>query len=454
MQNSALVRNKPPSEALRRNPQSVAVRNDPVRKAAFFSAVALTFIRCSLLNETLAHQFNFKPYLLYVFGIPTILGILVSGSLLRPFRFKPAYYWLGFALWIVLTVPFSIWKGGSFSIVATYWRTEVIMLFALGALITTWEEWQTMFRAIALACVVSLVTVRIFGQVDINSRLQLEFGMVANSNDYPGHLLMLLPSLLWVASAGKSLLTRIGALAAFGYGIYVILASSSRGALVALAVGFVYFLFSANRTQRVVALAFVPIVLLVTFSFMSEQATQRIFSFSATSSPSEEARESSAIRSRLLKDSVWYALHKPIFGLGPGNFETAEGQSESRLWRPAHNSYTEVASECGIPGLILFVGGIVSSFLIFRRIGRDLGTNVQAANFTYAAFCMRLAMVMFCTAILFLNFSYFFYLPTLGGISIAMGYAADNWKGQATLSADQREGNFHFVRWRRPRELA
>jgi O-Antigen ligase len=420
---------KSPAPPLGHRPEGAAGVHSRVRKTAFYLGVALIFIRCSLLQETITYELNFNVYLLYIVGVLTLLALVVSRSLLRPFRFPPAHYWFGFVLWMTLAIPFSIWRAGSLALVEIYWRTDIIMLFAIGGLVTNWEECKTTFRAIALACVVSLLTVRLFGHLDAGGRMNLQFGAIANSNDYPAHLLMLLPSLLWVAFTGKVLVTRIAALAAFGYGISVMLASGSRGALIALTVGIVYFLFSASRKQRIVTLAFVTIVLVAAFSFMPQRAIRRIFSFSASSSSSsEEALESSEIRSHLLKDSIWYALKYPVFGLGPGNFGTAEGKTQAGFWYQTHNSYTEVASECGLPALIFFVGGIVSSFLIFRRIGREFEGHVRAREFTQAAFCMRLTIVMFCTAISFLNFAYSFYLPMIGGIAIAMGYAAGEWK--------------------------
>lgn len=50
----------------------------------------------------------------------------------------------------------------------------------------------------------------------------------------------------------------------------------------------------------------------------------------------------------------------PIFGIGPGQFE-----NYTQTWFVTHNTYTQLSSEVGIPGFILFI-------LILRQVFRNL----------------------------------------------------------------------------------
>ncbi|HTV58988.1 MAG TPA: O-antigen ligase family protein, partial [Verrucomicrobiae bacterium] len=235
----------------------------------------------------------------------------------------------------------------------------------------------------------------------------------------------------WVASTTKSFILRIIMLGAFGYGLYVILASGSRGALIAVGVAAIYYLFSASNKQRIAALSIGTAMLAIAFSLVSDEAIHRLFSFSeTTSSQSSGATQSEESRTQLLEDSIMFALKNPLFGVGPGDFSVAEGESRKGFWLEPHNSYTEAACECGIPAFIFLVAGLVSSFGILRRIGREWGKDVRAKEFTQAAFFLRLSVVAFCSAIFFLNFAYLFHLPMIGGISIAMGHASEDWKSR------------------------
>ena len=412
-----------------RKSRSKTKSKQTIRKIAFYLAVAMLFIRSSQIHELITYRFNFNSYLLFVVGVPAILGLFISKSARRPFRFPQAYLWMAFSLWIVAIIPFSIWKAGSLQMVEDYWRTNVILFLLLGGLTTTWEEFKLLLQVLAFSCVVNLIIIKVFGQLDINGRMTLPFGALANSNDYAAHLLMLLPSLLWVALMAKSIKFRIVTLGVFGYGLFAVLSSASRGALVAVSVGIVYFLFSASNKQRIWATGLVVVMLFAVLSLMSQEARQRMLSFSKnSSSASDEALESSDIRQHLLQDAIQSALRNPVFGLGPGNFSTFEGKTKPGMWEPAHNSYVTVASETGFPGFFLYIGGIAATFLTFRRIKRRFQDDVRARDLIQAAICMELMMVMFCLAVGFLNFTFSAHFPEMVGISIAMAYATESWQ--------------------------
>jgi len=347
---------------------------------------------------------------------------------------------------MVITVPFSFWKGGSIQVVGDYWRTDAVMFLLIGGLTTTWEEFERLIEVLAISCLLCLVMIKAYGELDINGRTTLPFGALANSNDYAAHLLMLLPSVLWVALTSKSLLMRIITICVIGYGIFAVLSSGSRGALISVAIGTLYFLIMASRRQRLVAACLMAIMLFATMTVLPKAAVQRLLSFSRTEDASEEAMESSDIRKRVLEEGISRTLENPIFGLGPGNFSNFEGVSEAANWAPPHNSYITVASECGIPGFLLFVSGVVLSFRTMMRIGFKFRRKPEQSKIAQAAICMQLMMVMFCVAVAFLNFAYSFHFPFLVGTSIAMAYTSLGPRSPSRAhtrvrSLDGREGN-------------
>jgi len=75
---------------------------------------------------------------------------------------------------------------------------------------------------------------------------------------------------------------------------------------------------------------------------------------------------SSEARKELLKRSSLLALTHPLVGVGPGCFPLVD-----QGWRVAHNTYTEVAAEAGIPALVLFVAAIGAAFRNLRRVSKS-----------------------------------------------------------------------------------
>jgi O-antigen ligase len=191
-----------------------------------------------------------------------------------------------------------------------------------------------------------------------------------------------------------------------------------------------FILWRGTARQRIGVLAGAVVLIPALLVAVPKDALQRITSFSNDASASQEAIGSSQARWYLLRKSVEYTLRYPLFGVGAGQFGWAEGTQNQvggtthGLWQQTHNSYTQVASECGIPAFILFVAGIVSTYLLLNSTWRQARRRPDCKDIAAASFFAMLAMVAFCTAIFFLNFAYFFYLPALAGLAIALERAA------------------------------
>jgi O-antigen ligase len=71
-------------------------------------------------------------------------------------------------------------------------------------------------------------------------------------------------------------------------------------------------------------------------------------------------------RKALLKLSVMTALTHPLFGVGPGCFPLVDA-----TWKVAHNAYSELASEAGIPALVLFLLAMGSAFKNIAQVRKS-----------------------------------------------------------------------------------
>ena len=408
------------------DPSLEAERNNPLRMFSLWLTLVVVFLRISGLHQAQAYLLHVNLKLLYVAGIPAVLGTILCGGLQRSFRGKPAFFWTAFALWMFVTVPFAHWPGGALLMTALpYFRTNLIMLFMVAGLVIEWKECQSLMRAMAWGAFGTLFLARIFQNPVFQERFGLEFGTVSNPNDFACHLLLVLPFLYWVVLTAKSFVLRLVSLAGIGYGIYLVVGTASRGALIGLCVVALFFLLWGSMVQRVTLVVLAPLAVLVLLSTVSHSALNRIVSFSASDeNASQEALESSASRKYLLEKSIEYALKFPIFGVGPGMFPFYEGSHNKIIgthgsWHGTHNTFTQVASETGVPGLIFFVGGLASSFTIFYSIFRKASRRPNCLDIKKAAMCVLLGLVGFIVSSTFLNFAYFFYQPLIGGMAVA-----------------------------------
>jgi O-antigen ligase len=401
---------------------------------AFKMGLILVFIRFSIIHQLLTYVIHVNLYLLYLFGIPTLLGVVLAGGIPRTLRGRPAVFWTIFAVLLIVGVPSSSWRAGSAGALNAYLRTDFPMLFVIAGLTITWRECLSMMRAIAWSTVIMMSAANLFRDTSglFGERLAINFGTISNSNDYACHLVLVLPFVIWVGLAAKSKALRLGAWGGVGYGVLLVLKTASRGALLALIAGALFWLLRGTMRQRIGLLAAGPIAAAGLVAFVPQSSLIRIVSFSAADAgASQEALESSTMRRYLLEQSILYTLQHPIFGVGMGQFSSFEGQHNQIVgthgyWYEAHNTYTQVSSECGMPALAFYIAAIVSTFLAVNRVYRQARKRPECEDIRIATFCIMLAMTTYCTAITFVNFAYFFYPLAMTSLAVAVSRAAQN----------------------------
>jgi len=89
-------------------------------------------------------------------------------------------------------------------------------------------------------------------------------------------------------------------------------------------------------------------------------------------------------------------------------------------WRETHNTFTQVSSETGIPGLIIYLCVIGSIFTALRRVWRESRGRKEFEQHYRLAYCLMLALLLFVIGGMFGSSAYHFFLPALAGISAAV----------------------------------
>lgn len=393
-----------------------------LQSIGFNCALGYIFLRFSDLHEMIAAVSHVDTYLLYLFAPVALLAVILSGRLPYVFRQATARFWLGFAVWVTLAVPFSTWRGGSFAAVTSYLKVNFIMLLIVAALARTWRDCRKVIYTIAAAAVVDVIAAYVFLKPGAE-RLQLQWsGTIGNSNDLAAHLLLVLPFLLFVGLKPRVALPfRIVSFAVVAIGIFQILRTASRGALLAL-VASIFLLFIRGSAKQKLTVAAVAAVAMVSLAMLPSVTLTRLLSFSRSSSTSEEAMESSDIRQYELQRSIIETFTHPLFGVGPSQFPSFEGRSVKGGqggWLETHNSFTQISSECGLPAIGLYVSALVSTFVLLSRIRKN-AVGRYAREIRTAEFCIKIGLFAFTVAIFFVNFGYNFHIPAISGLVIGI----------------------------------
>lgn len=395
-----------------------------MHKLAIFCLCA--YLISGVGNDLLGH-FGGKAYLSWVFGPLSILMLVICGTIGRAFQTFLGKLWIGFAGCLAFACLFSMSKSESVTMVQNYFLRTLIVYFCCTAFALTIKGVHKLVMLNVICTAGMLLEATVFGGPDAAGRMVIPESITwANSNDFALGLVCSLGFSLYLVW-NKSVFARILGFVQFLLTMYFMLKTGSRGGFLAL-LGclIIWFLFSGKRGALIAlvlpGLAVIPMV--------SSATLERLVHIEApgsslASTAEGEAELSQLERTHLLEMSIHFALTHPAFGTGPATFLDALWNSDmaNGTHTPAlgtHNSYTQVASECGIPAFILYVCILFGSIRMCYRIMRRTQKQPGAERVFAMSACLLGSMVAYAIGTTFDHVAYGWTLPLLSGMTAAL----------------------------------
>jgi O-antigen ligase len=365
--------------------------------------------------------------------------VLLSRGFLVALKTNIGKAMLGLTVWMILSVPFSVWRSGSKDLVQHHWlEFSFIAFLAVAGLVNNYQQWFKLFKTLTYALLVFTIIANVFGESD-NGRLFLQQGKFANPNEMAQALLLGLP--LWgvMMAISKSPLAKL-----FAAGVMVLILATtfrtgSRGAMIGfLALVLIVFLRAPMLGKLKIIMAGVLFVGIVMTSMPGKLISRykTVAEDDADVGEMDAAMANSASastqsRKQLLRHSLIFTIHHPLFGVGPGMFEVADDAYMKSLgfrrgaWLGTHNSYTQISSELGIPGFLFFVAAVwmalKSTYTLYRRTRGDPRLE-EIGNVTLG---FHYCMVVYAVTILFEHIAYSIMLPVFGGMAACLVQTAE-----------------------------
>jgi O-antigen ligase len=393
---------------------------------------AYLFLIASRITEMLALATGINLRLVLPTGLATIAANVVNGGIMRSLCSPCGLLLTAFFVWMLVCVPFSIWRGGSVALIRERWLVAYLTFVVLASL-PTLLQCRKLFNALVVSELVIIGAIQLLG-VQKEGRLSLSYGTLGNANDLAIHLLLGFPFIYFFLISGrtKNRLLRILLIASCLLLALTIFRTGSRtGLLVLMAVFLIVFwrLPAAAKAGVLVAGA-----MLVPFagSLASRAAIDRFRTLFAGSNQIDsvsmaEATESKDARKDLLIQSLKLTAAHPVFGVGPGMFPVATGwrwsEGVGMGWRQTHNTYTELSSETGIPGLLLYVAAMVWCFRRLSAIRRATRAHPHLREIHDMAYCLFLSLLTFALSGPFSSMAYLVHFPMLAGITTSFEFA-------------------------------
>ncbi len=345
-------------------------------------------------------------------AIAVIIGALAHGEkIFRPN--KMSLLILLFWIWFVITYSNAINHSTAY-FWFDYFTKLIILGFVLNGMITTKKRLLTAMMVITLTLGFYGAKCGMFGIIHPGAKiLQGPGGMLADNNTFALAFNMILPFMYF---GGELIVNprykkwKIAMKALFFLTILAIVFTYSRGGFVGLCV--VMLFINMRSKKKLTGLIFMGLVTgIILFFFIPEEYKERLSTILVDEEMEEEREASSAGRLHFWKIAIAMSNDHPILGVGPGCYSRAYNEYDFSYGlyggtRAVHNSFFQMLTNNGYPGLILFLTLIFYTFVICAKLRKSAKNNPDLYWIVACANIFEISVIGFCVSGFFLSLCY------------------------------------------------
>ena len=322
-------------------------------------------------------------------------------------------------IWMLLSLAGALNLGNAFEQVFDNFLKTVLMYVVVVSSVRGVRDVERLaFTYLAGVAIYSAVVMSRF-EVGAGNSWRLGHLYYYDANDFATLAVTAIPLGLYFVLSARTTLVRLGAGLAIAVLIPGFLRSGSRGGFIAFVVVIGFMVLRSKGVPLRLRLLATAVVVVAFLGFATDKYWDQM---TTIGSDTDYNMTEESGRINIWRRGVGYMLGNPIFGVGPNNFQVAEGtlspfaaRAQMGLgvrWNAAHNSYVQAGAELGIPGLLLFLAVIASTLAALRRIGRH-GNNALSSALTAS-------LLGFVVGAFFLSLAYSEMLYTLVALAIGL----------------------------------
>jgi len=318
-----------------------------------------------------------------------------------------------------VTLPFSLWPGGSLSVLFDFVKTGLVFVL-LSHVIGTKERlcmtaWLLTFMAVGLGlfALYNYLSGTVIDQgVNQDRLVGNEGALTKNPNDLALMVNLLLPVTVGLYLGARQAWHRLVLSAAIGMEVLTVVLTYSRAGAVTLAAIFAAYVWKLRgRRERSVlyALLFAGLLALPLLPSSYFERLSTITNIQADRTGSAQERLSDMI---VASKTV---LANPLLGAGLGMNMLAMREARGG-WLRVHNVYLEHAIDLGLPGLALFLALLVSCI---RAMGTVQRHTASTPDLRALAEGLQISLLAYAVAGMFHPVSYQYYFYYFAGLALA-----------------------------------
>ena len=383
---------------------AVTITNEQVRQrkpfgGLFFWILAFFFIYYAIPMAWIPGLRLIHPAKVVGFG--ALIALLLNVGSFAEAMLPDVVFILLLVTQMSLSSIFSpVWKGGAVHVTMLFAQV-VLIVFAMALAVRTVDRLRKLVFvqtvSIAVIAVISLMSGGAKGRLSA----ALSSSNYSNSNDLALAVVLTIPFCFYFFFRTHGVFRKsIWAIATVAMCVTA-LSTASRAGFLALAVAGGVCLWEYGVKGRRLVLIFAAVIVGgVIFAVAGAKLKDRLAGTLNGRKNYESSYGSYKARKALLIDSLRYTIEYPLFGIGPGDF-----QSASKTWQPTHDVYTTFSAEVGLPALIIFLLMYRRAFINLREVRR----RMPDSELSQLAASMRASLLAFALAGFFYPDAYAFF---------------------------------------------
>jgi len=328
--------------------------------------------------------------------------------------------------WSILTLPLSVWPGGSVRILTDYYLKAIAFFWLLGTIVTTTDRLRTMAWTLTL-CAIPLAATGIFNYVagEFLStgvrgfyRISGYMGVLtANPNDLALMLNLIIPLTGALVVGGRGV-KRLFAIAVMLLCVAAVILTFSRAGFLTLGAMFILLLGMLVTRRRTGIAAALLLLALCAYPLVPDGYMTRI---STITNITEDVTGSAQGRWRDAKVAAGLVAKHPVVGAGIGqDILVMNDERGIDTWRRVHNAYLQYGVDLGLPGLLMFVWLHLTCYRTARAVEQRAAAVPSLRDLQPLATGVKMSLVAFGVAAMFHPIAYQFYFFSVAGLAVAL----------------------------------
>jgi O-antigen ligase len=322
--------------------------------------------------------------------------------------------------WMILSVPGSLSEGMAFDMVfGNFIKTALMFSIAAAAIRGVRDVERLAAVYFASAAIYAAVVVTRF---DVSAGAEWRLGHLYyyDANDFATLAVTATPFGLYFLHAAQSVVVRAIIAASLAVLTLAFVWSGSRGGFLALTAVGIFVVLRYREIPLRWRISATALVLVVLLGAASDQYWEQM---GTITSESDYNRTGETGRLQIWERGIGYMLGHPVLGVGPSNFQTAEGTISPLAtrqqfgigvrWSAAHNTFIQAGAELGLPGLFFFTAMLVSAFRAQRQSFRQTSALANPGRGPELTRALTASLIGFLIGSLFLSLTYSEMLYTL-----------------------------------------